>query len=156
MKRGLVLLALAVIAGVAAFCLTRSHQMAEHRALRLDSMPELTWVRTDLKLTDEQFAKVSELHRAYRPKCEDMCARISEADEKVMTEARQSEAMTSDLESAIRERAQTHAQCQQAMLKHIYETAAVLDKEQAARYLKTMLPFALNFSPAESGDSSSR
>jgi len=156
MKRGLILLALALVAGVAAFYFTRSHQMAERRALRLDAMPELAWVRTDLRLTDEQFAKISELHVAYRPKCVDMCRRISKAHDKVEAAAHQGGAMTPELEAAIREHAETQVECQQAMLKHIYETAAVLDKDQASRYLETMLPFALDFAPAESGNRSSR
>ena len=151
MKRILILLAVALVAGVAAFCFTRSHKMAERQELRLDAMPELTWIRTDLKLTDEQCAKVSALHVAYRPKCEEMCSRISKAHEKVVAAARRDGAMTPELESAIREHADTHAQCQQAMLRHMYETAAVLDEEQAKRYLETMLPVALDFTAAESG-----
>jgi hypothetical protein len=156
MKRGFILLALVIVAGVAAFCFTRSHKMAEQRALRLDSMPELAWVRTDLKLTDEQFEKVSELHAAYRPKCMEMCRRISKAHEKVQAAARAGGAMTPELETAIREHAETQVECQRAMLKHIYETAAVLDKDRAARYLETMLPFALDFTRDESGTSPSR
>ena len=156
MKRALILLAIAVVAGVAAFCFTRSHKMAERQELRLDAMPELAWIRTDLKLSDEQFAKVSELHSAYRPRCMEMCGRISQAHEKVEAAARSGGSMTPELKAAIQEHAETHAQCQQAMLKHIYETAAVLDKEQAARYLETMLPFALDFAPAESGHTPSR
>lgn len=156
MKRAVILLTVALIAGVAAFCFSRSHKMAEQHGLRLGAMPELAWIRTDLNLTDEQFAKVSELHVAYRPKCMELCDRISQAHEKVEVAARNSGSMTSGLEAAIREHAETHAQCQQAMLKHMYETAAVLDKEQAARYLETMLPFALDFAPAESGHTPSR
>ncbi len=156
MKRALILLAVALIAGVAAFCFTRSHKMAEQHGPLLDAMPELAWIRTDLKLSDAQFAKVSELHVAYRPQCMEMCDRISQAHEKVKAAARSSGSMTSELEAAIQEHAETHAQCQQAMLKHMYETAAVLDKEQAARYLETMLPFALDFAPAESGHTPSR
>ena len=156
MKRGLILMALAITAGVVAFCFTRSHQMAERRELRLDAMPELAWVRTDLKLTDEQFAKVSDLHAAYRPKCTDMCRLISEARGRIEAAARGSREMTPELEAAIREHAETQIQCQKAMLKHIYETAAVLDRHQATRYLETTLPFALDFAPAEAESSHSR
>lgn len=156
MKRALILLAVALVAGVTAFCFTRSHKMAERHGPLLDAMPELAWIRTDLKLTDEQFAKVSELHAAYRPKCEELCNRISQAHEKVAAAARSSGSMTSGLEAAIQEHAETHAQCQQAMLRHMYETAALLDKEQSVRYLETMLPIALDFAPAESGHTHSR
>ena len=132
-----------------AFCFTRSHQMAERRELRLDAMPELAWARTDLKLTDEQFAKVSDLHAAYRPKCSDMCRLISEARGRIEAAARGSREMTPELEAAIREHAETQIQ-------HMYETAAVLDRHQATRYLETTLPFALDFAPAEAESSHSR
>jgi chromosome segregation ATPase len=107
-------------------------------------MPELAWLRKELKLTDEQFAKVSELHAAYRPKCEEMCQQISLAHEKLEEAARAAREMSPELQAALREHAETHARCQQAMLKHIYETAEVLDKGQASRYLEMTLPFALD------------
>jgi hypothetical protein len=151
MKRILMLLAAAFAAGVVAFCVTRSRQMAaDHRAVALDSMPELVWLRTELKLTDDQFAKVSALHAAYRPTCEEMCQRIAAARAKVEAAAHGSRIMTSELESAIREHADTHAACQRAMLEHLYETAALLDEEQSTRYLAAMLPFALEQSHAGS------
>ncbi len=156
MKKGIIFLITAILAGVLAFCLMRSHKMAAIRGSLLDSMPELAWVRTELKLTDEQFAKVSELHAAYRPKCVEMCGRISEAHEKIEGLAKKDRKLTPELEEAIREHARIHVECQQAMLKHIYETSAVLSGNQASRYLETMLPYALDFTHSESGNLHSR
>jgi len=144
MKKGILILAIALLAGVIAFCLMRSRTITHSRENLLDSMPELAWVRTDLKLTDAQFSKVSELHAAYRPKCMEMCRRISDAHEKVDGLAGKGRKLTPELDAAIREHAVIHAECQQAMLKHLYETAAVLDEKQAGRYLETMIPFALD------------
>jgi hypothetical protein len=145
MKKGLVILVLALVAGVLSFSLMRTHKMAEHRRVFLDAMPELGWVRDDLKLTDAQFAKVKELHAVYRPKCVEMCARIAAAREKVDALAKESRGVTPQLEAALREHAETQSECQQAMLKHMYETAATLDPDQAKRYLETMLPMAMDF-----------
>jgi len=156
MKKGSLILAIALLAGVIAFCVVRSQKMARTGGNLLDSMPELTWVRTDLKLTDTQFAKVSELHAAYRPKCMEMCRRISEAHQKMEAVSRMDRKLTPELEAAIREHAGIHAECQQAMLKHLYETAAVLDANQASRYLETMVPYALDFTLSESGNLHSR
>ncbi len=156
MKKGSLILAIALLAGVIAFCVVRSQKMARTGGNLLDSMPELTWVRTDLKLTDTQFAKVSELHAAYRPKCMEMCRRISEAHQKMEAVSRMDRKLTPELEAAIRQHAGIHAECQQAMLKHLYETAAVLDANQASRYLETMVPYALDFTLSESGNLHSR
>ena len=83
MRKGAVILAIALVAGAVAFYMMRSRKMDESRGLLMDSMPELAWVRKDLELTDEQFAKVSNLHSAYRPKCMEMCRRVSAAHEKL-------------------------------------------------------------------------
>lgn len=149
MKKGITFLVFAILAGVVAFCLMRSHKLADPKEALLDKTPELTWLRNDLKLTDEQFAKVSELHAGYRPKCVDMCHRISEAHEKIEALVRSDHKVTPELEAAVREHALVHAEGQKAMLEHLYRTAAVLDEKQAARYLDTMLPYALDFSHSE-------
>lgn len=151
MKRGILVLAIALVAGVAAFCLIRSQIVGKPQSVLLDSMPELAWVKSELKLSDEQFAKVSALHAVYRPKCLEMCGKIAAAHEKVEDLIGENPAVTPELESAIHEHAAIHADCQQAMLVHIFQTAAVLDREQAALYLKEMLPYALDFSHSEAG-----
>lgn len=151
MKKPLLVLLLLVLAGAAAFCLTHSVKTAERKSALLDHMPELAWVRSELKLTDEQFAKVSELHAAYRPKCEAMCQRILEAHKKLDHLASKDQAVSDELKAAIREHADIHAECQEAMLQHLYKTADLLDAQQAAKYLETMLPYALDFSHSEPG-----
>jgi len=149
MKKTLIILTVSILAGVAAFSLMRSHKAAASGGALLDSMPELAWVRKDLGLTEEQFAKVSELHAAYRPKCLELCRHISEAHAKLASLTRRDRDVTPELEAAIREHADVHARCQQAMLKHIYETAATLDEKRAGRYLDTMLPYTLDFTQSQ-------
>lgn len=149
MKKPFLIILLLLLAGAAAFCLTHSFRTAEPKAALLNKMPELAWVRSELKLTDEQFAKVSELHAAYRPKCEEMCRRILEAHRKLDSLAAKDSVVTEEMRAAIREHANIHAECQEAMLKHLYQTADLLDSQQAAKYLETMLPYALDFSHSE-------
>lgn len=152
MQRGLLILVLALMAGAAAFWLTRSHRAAAQPAVLLDSMPELTWLRHELKLSDTQFAKISALHAAYRPQCAVMCRNIAEAQTTMESMARSNRAMTPELAAAIHNHASVQAQCQQNMLEHLYQTADLLDDQQAARYLATVLPHALN---ANSGGTTS-
>ncbi len=150
MKKAALILIAAVLAGALAFYLMRSHQIAKHQGALLDSMPELAWVRTELKLSDEQFAEVSKLHSDYRPRCVEMCGKIATAHGRMVALAGRGREISPELETAIREYAATRAECQQAMLKHIYQTAGVLDKDQAARYLETTLPYALDTTPGGS------
>ncbi len=144
MKKGFTILVAALVAGIAAFYLSRSHQAAEHKEVLLDSMPEMAWLRDDLKLSDDQFTKASKLHLAYRPICEEMCANIAAAQQRLDAVARTSRAMTPELEEAIREHARVRGECQQRMLEHLYQTAALLDDSQVKTYLETTVPHALD------------
>jgi hypothetical protein len=148
MKNGLLILILALSAGTAAFMVARSHRQSAHDGILLDSMPELAWLRTELKLSEAQFRQASELHAAYRPICEQMCHNISEAHAKLEPLARTGRSITPELAAAIQNHARVHAECQQKMLEHLYQTAALLDDKQAARYLETMIPHALDSSLA--------
>lgn len=154
MKKGLLFLVLALAAGLAAFYITRSHQQSIHKTVLLDSLPELAWLRVDLKLTDDQFAKASELHLAYRPTCVTMCRNIAEAQTRLDTLARSVRGMTPELEDAIRDSARVHAECRKKMLEHLYQTANLLDDKQASRYLETMVPHALDSTTTTGGSES--
>ena len=144
MKKGLLILVMAIAAGVAAFYITRTHQQSVHKEVLLDSLPELAWLRVELKLTDDQFAKASALHLAYRPTCVKMCGNIAEAQTRLDALAKSGRGMTPELEAAIRDSARVHAECRMKMLEHLYQTAGLLDEKQAARYLEMMLPQALD------------
>ena len=148
MKKALVILVIALAAGVAAFWVTRSHQQAAHPNVLLDAIPELAWLRGELKLSDAQFAQASALHAAYRPQCAAMCRRIAETHARMADLARRGRSLSPELVAAIHEHARVRAECQQKMLEHLYQTADLLDDGQAARYLATVLPHALDSSAA--------
>lgn len=155
MKKPLIVLIIAVTAGVVAFFTMRKHEESAHShnsGSVLDAMPELEWLRSDLKLSEAQFAKVKALHVAYRPACVQMCRRIAEAHERIDKLGNENKSLTPEFQAALKEHADIHLECQEAMLRHLYETAATLNPDQAARYLKTMLPFALDFSHSEAGN----
>lgn len=144
MKKGLVILLIALLAGVAAFVLTRSQRHSPGGAALLDEVPELAWLRGELSLSDEQFTKAQALHAAYRPHCEEMCRNIAEARARMETLATKSSAVTPELAKAIEDYASVRAECQQHMLAHLYQTAALMDAKQARRYLDTVLPHVLD------------
>ena len=154
MRKGLLVLFAALLAGLAAFWAVRWHKGTPHThdgTVALDTMPELAWLQKDLQLTDAQFARVRELHTAYRPKCADMCRRIAEAHARIEAIAAANHQITTEFAAALKAHTDVHLECQKEMLNHLYETAAILNKEQAKRYLETMLPFALDFTHSESG-----
>lgn len=148
-KWGVIVVVLALICGACAFWVSRNHITERRRSVMLDDMPELEWVKNEFQLNDQQFAKVRELYIDYLPKCAEMCQRISEAHDKIKAAVQNHDAMSPELEEAIADHARVHGECQQAMLTHLYKTAAVLDAEQGRKYLESMLPYALDFKFSE-------
>ncbi|MEY4484516.1 MAG: hypothetical protein RL693_1968 [Verrucomicrobiota bacterium] len=151
MKRGLWILAAALLAGLAGFAITHwqccefltGKTASAHGSSR---MPELEWLRREFKLTEAQFAKVSELHLAYRPTCESLCMKVMTSHDRVKKLVGSGIEISPELKAALNDHAQLHVECQTAMLKHLYQTAACLSPEQARRYLDALLPQVLEMS----------
>jgi hypothetical protein len=149
MKAGLLVLIAIVLAGAGGFLFSRSQQGTKAHDTLLESLPELAWVRENLDLTDDQFAKVRKLHVAYQPRCESLCHELMNARQKVEALAMNHDRVSPELEEALHAYALVKVRCQQAMLEHLYQTAGVLHPDQARRFLDIMLPYALD--PANPG-----
>lgn len=150
MKRGLIILIIAVILGIGMFFgsqrMLRPCNCAQTEQMPVENgslLPELQWLRVSLHLTDPQFEKVQALHLAYQPKCAELCMRIQHSDHALQEAAYQNRAVTAEVMKLMHERADLTLECQQAMLKHVYETAACMAPEQADTYVKTVLPHVL-------------
>lgn len=144
MRHPLFALVLIFLAGVSAFFLMRNHKIEEHKsALVVDQLPELAWLKKELQLSEEEFSKIRTLHLNYRPKCLEMCKRISEARENLQAASQNQREWNPALEGALQEHTKVQADCQRAVLQHLYQTAAILSPDQAERFLKATLPTAL-------------
>ena len=161
MKRALWILAVALLAGLIGFavtrgrnCCTMTETMTAHDGHTL--LPELEWLRREFKLSDEQFAKVSALHGAYRPTCEELCMKIMACHAKVEALVSAGSAVSPDLKAALQEHAALHVECQTAMLTHLYQTAACMSPDQARHYLDAMLPQVIEMAMEPHGSSGGR
>jgi hypothetical protein len=150
MKRGLVILITAVLLGVGMYFgsqrLLKSCTCEGSTQMPVESgslLPELEWLRVSLQLSGPQFEKVRLLHLAYQPKCAELCTRIQHSDHALVEASARSRAMTAEVTQLLQERASLTQECQQAMLQHVYETAACMTPEQADKYLKIVLPQVL-------------
>ncbi len=148
MIRGLMILLLALLLGVAGFSVVRWQQhAAEHVYLRdyaSHGAPghhaELDWLKEELQVTDAQLEKIRTLHVAYHPICEELALRLEGSHRKLDGLTKSATGVSAELEAALKEHAEIHLECQRAMLKHFYETAACLTPAQSQRYLDKMLP----------------
>ena len=145
MKRGLWIILVAVLAAIAGFVITQRSccdavmtNTAPHDGS--SRLPELEWLRHEFKLTHAQFAKVSELHLAYRPTCEGLCMKVMASQDKIKKLVHSGTQVSPELTAALQEQATLHVECQTALLTHLYQTAACLSPEQARSYLDAMLP----------------
>ena len=145
MKRGLIILILAVAASSAAFFITRNQCQC---GTRLDAtshdgetmLPELEWLHQELKLDDVQFEKVKAQHLAYKPTCEALCVKVMAARKKLGQLAAQGNLSSPEFEAALQEQAAVHVECQKALLRHLHQTAGLMSESQARQYLDAMLP----------------
>ena len=76
MKRGVLILALGLFTAVAAFACVYLVCIAPARSLQRNERPELAWLKEEFNLGDAEFKRVSELHAAYLPECQERCRQI--------------------------------------------------------------------------------
>jgi hypothetical protein len=105
---------------------------------------QLRWLRTEFQLSETEVSRIRLLHDGYRPKCEELCARIAAKKAEVAAELARSAAVTPAVTARLKEAADLHAECQAQMLAHFYEVSRAMPPEQGRRYLAEMKRFVLD------------
>jgi len=145
MRPAILVLTLGLALAGAAYCGFYFLASAPGRALMDSPTPELAWLKKEFNLTDREFTRISQLHSAYQPKCEEMCSRISAKNAELKELLAQTNALTPEIESKLAEASQLRLECQRSMLKHFIEVGQTMPPQQAKRYLawvevRTFLP----------------
>ena len=134
MKRPLIIifmgLLLAAVAYAALF-LARTGQ-------RGGDASELAWLRKEFSLTDQEFARIRELHEGYLPDCERMCSRIAIANRDLERLLLSTNEVTPQITEKLTEISGIRQECQTRMLKHFYAVSKAMPEEQGRRYLAEM------------------
>ena len=156
MKKGLLTLGCAVALGICMYVcarvmLARVDQSSMH-VVEGSRLPEIQWLRRWLSLDEAQFAKVQALHLAYMPTCEKLCARVQQSEAAALALSWKQSKVDPELAAAIQARAQVASECQQALLEHVYQTAACMNPGQAQLYLGLMIPHALGVTCCDAAD----
>ena len=145
MKRSGLILVLGLALAGAAYCGFYFLGSAAERNLMESPVPELAWLRKEFNLNGAEFKRISELHAAYRPGCEERCRRIAAKNSELKALLAQTNALTLEIEKKLTEAAELRLECQRAMLKHFIEVSKTMPPEQGKRYLvwveeRTFLP----------------
>lgn len=126
MKTLLQCLAIALIAGLASYGLTR--WFASSRA----PADEMAWLRTEFALSTDQATAIERLHARYGPVCDEHCAQV------MATRAR-----LANLQPGTPAQTETAAEmerltriCTASTRDHLEAVAALMDPQQGARYLE--------------------
>jgi hypothetical protein len=114
---------------------------------------ELDWLRHEFHLSDAEFRRVSELHRAYLPACRERCAQIDAQHAQLRAQIARAGAVTPEAERALAEAAALRRECQTAMLRHFVDVSRAMPPEQGKRYLewicaRTLAPQHDSMAPA--------
>jgi hypothetical protein len=137
MTRALVLLGLSAALGFGAFWAgTRTETPTCGEAPQCHT--DLDWLKREYSLSDEVSARVRDLHEAYNPGCEALCARVLENRKHIDKLASGGEGYSPELDAALREAANLRFASQRLYLQHAHAVAAAMPPEQGQRYLAMM------------------
>ncbi len=136
MNRTAIILMLGLAVGAGAH--TVYYQM--HRPKGLDSLEgQLTWIRDELKLSTEQYARIKELHEASSPRLQALAMQVARMQDEFT--AFETTRRTSDsvdfLEFAkfVEMRRTINRQCMESTRRLVLATANVMTPQQRAQYL---------------------
>ncbi len=137
MKRFVVVLAVAVLLGLGAYCL--SYGIARCTFCRVpDAHDSSGWMRQEFHLTDAQYAQVKQLETAYHPHCIKMCDEVNESRSALKNLILSNGTVTPEIEAALKKDGAVQQQCREDMLHHFYEVSQAMPPAEGKRYLQIM------------------
>src|SRR5437764_620915 len=77
-----------------------------------EAPPELLWLRKEFSLTDQEFARIRELHEGYLPDCGKMCARIAAANRELQGLVLSTNEVTPEITKKLSEIGNIRQECQ--------------------------------------------
>jgi hypothetical protein len=135
MKRVWSILILGLLLAMAAFGgIYYSNIATDHKLLHTDT-PELAWLKTEFKVSDQEFERITALHDTYRSKCMERCMLIARKNDELKDLLAKATTLTPEIETNMAESAQIRLQCQKEMLKHFLEVSRSMPAEEGRRYL---------------------
>ena len=138
MKRPWIILWAGLLVAVTAYSIgywTQSGMWPSHTS---GQPAELSWLQKEFQLTDQEFARIAQLHQAYLPKCMENCQKIEAANQRLTQLLSTNHQVTPAIEQALAEAARIRVDCQIMMLKHFYEVSRAMPVAQGKRYLEWM------------------
>jgi hypothetical protein len=143
MKRPLFILLGALALGAAIFA--GAYFAAQRTTMMCCENPadDLSWLKTEFKLSDAEMARIRELHEGYLPKCGEICQKIAAAKRELAAIVGNSTNLTAEAQAKINEIAALRAECQSNMLAHFVAVSQMMPPARGERYLAEMKKLTL-------------
>lgn len=134
-----------LIAGLAAGVVAHVTWFDSHRPCRDDEMTcQLTWIRKELKLTDEQYSRVVAIHEASSPKLLALAAQVAQLREEYAAFDRQRLATDQvdfvEFARFVEQRRAIDRECLALTRQLVAATSSTMSPEQRERYLDLLGP----------------
>lgn len=135
MKRSWLILMGGLLAAMVAYGAAYFVCSAPGRHLAQEKTPALAWLQKEFQIPESEFVRITKLHEAYSTECMERCRRIDAKNAEIQNLLAATNAVTPQIEAALRDAAQIRAECQRAMLQHFYEVSRAMPPAQGRRYL---------------------
>jgi hypothetical protein len=135
MRRGILTLSVILIAGSAAFFITR-------RCL-VPATPS-SWLCREYGLSAAEEERFRDLERSYGSRCGPYCDAMCDANARLETLALGSGTITPEVRAAVAETDRIRTETRIAMLEHFYAVAAQLPPAKRRDYLLRVLPLVID------------
>ena len=109
---------------------------AEEMAMPATAKDGLLWLKSEFKLSDADYDRISNLHDAYLPGCMERCRDIARVRRELFALIQENKSVTAELKAKLEESGHQRAECSAMMLAHFYEVAAAMPPPAAKRYLE--------------------
>ncbi len=138
MQRPWLILALGLGIAITAYALSYKSCCAVGRTSRAGQPDELAWFKSEFHLSEAEFAKISNLHSGYMPRCAEMCRQVDQVNQRLRQMLSVTNRVTTEIEQVLSEAAGIRVKCQAMMLNHFYEVSRAMPLDQGKRYLEWM------------------
>jgi hypothetical protein len=138
MKRSLLILVIALLAGSALFASSYLMSRRVCEACASSTTDNLEWLRQEFHLDNAEMERMRQLHEGYLPKCAAMCEQIAAKKQELNGALAGSTNISPLAKQKLTDLALLRAECQAQMLQHFIEVSQAMPPEQGRRYLAEM------------------
>ena len=144
MKRGIILLVLAILLGLAMFRLGYRNCCVVDDQHSSNTHRELAWLEKEFKLTPDQMLRITEIHKRFLPVCDELCMKVMRNSKKISALIKTNQSITPEMQTLLDESARLHEESHRAVLAHLYEIKSEMPPDQADRYMTMMMPLVID------------